>query len=183
MSAYKTIKEYNKLYYLDKSTGLMRETKIFTDSKGFCLEKVVRDSVKNNIKIVARSGATVSWDNQTQELLRTVKKAYKPVILIWLGTCEVTFKEGKYIRVRNFPYQNVEYTLTEYRELRHKIIHVNRQSKIVFIECPYYSMTKPNRNFASQRKTVKNNHSKAQVTYKGNKTGTDKNNNNKAQVA
>ena len=171
----------NFSYY--KNTGLKRETIIFTDSKGFCLEKVVPDSVRNNIKIIARSGATVSWDNHTQELLRTVKKAYKPVILICLGTCEVIFKEGKYIRVRNFPCQNVEYTLTEYRELRHKIIHVNRQSKIVFIECPYYSMTKPNRNFASQRKTVKNNHSKAQVTYKGNKTGTDKNNNNKAQVA
>ena len=140
------------------------------------------DSVRNNIQIVARSGATVSWDNHTQELLRTVKKAYKPVILIWLGTCEVIFKEGKYIRVRNFPCQNVEYTLTEYRELRDKSIHVNRQSKIVFIECPYYSITKANRNFASQRKTDKNNNSKAQVTYNGNKTGTDKNNNNKAQV-
>jgi hypothetical protein len=104
------------------------------------------------------------------------------VILIWLGTCENTFKEGKYIRIRNFPYQIVEYTLTEYRELRDKIIHVNRHSKIVFIACPYYSITKTNRNFASQRKTLKNNHSKAQVTYKGNKAGTDKNNNNKAQV-
>ena len=103
-----------------------------------------------------------------------MKKAYKPVILIWLGTFEVTFKEGKYISVRNFPYQNVEYTFTEYRDLRDKIIHVNRQSKIVLVEYPYYSITKHNRNFASQRKTDKNNNSKAQVTYKGKKTGTCK---------
>ena len=102
-----------------------------------------------------------------KKLLRTVKKAYTPVILIWLVTCEVTFKEGKYIRVWNFPYQNVEYTLTEYREHREKNIHVNRQSKIVFIAYPYYSIIKANRNFASQRKTDKNNNSKAQVTYKG----------------
>jgi len=58
---------------------------------------------------------------------------------------------------------------------------VNRQSKILFIECPYYSITNANRNFESQRKTDQNNNSKAQVTYKGNKTGTDKNNNNKPQ--
>ena len=104
------------------------------------------------------------------------------MILIWLGMCEHTFKEGKYIRIRNFPYQDVKYTLTEYREVRDKIIHVNRQSKSVFIECPYYSINKTNRNFASQRKTDKNNNSKAHVAYKGNKTGTDKNNNKKAQV-
>jgi hypothetical protein len=34
----------------------------------------------------------------------------------------------------------------------------------------------------SKTGTDKNNTNKAQVTYKGNKTGTDKNNNNKAQV-
>jgi hypothetical protein len=68
-----------------------------------------------------------------------VKKAYTPVILICLVTCEVTFKEGKYIRVWNFPYQNVEYTLTEYREHREKIIHVNRQSiNTIVLENPIF---------------------------------------------
>ena len=162
-----------------KSTGLKRETKIFTDSKGFYLEKVIPDSVKYSIKIVVQRYRGKIIHKNYWELSRNPINQWS-----WYGWGRVKrhLRKGSILELGISHTKNVEYTLTEYRELRDKIIHVNRHSKIVFIECPYYSITKTNRNFASQRKTVMNNHSKAQVVYKGNKTGTDKNNNNKAQM-
>jgi len=84
------------------------------------------------------------------------------VILISFGTCELTAKKGKYIYLRQPPYQNVEVCLTEARELKRKLLRANRDAKIYFLECPYYSTIKFNKQEISINKSVSdlNNNSK-----------------------
>ena len=78
-------------------------------------------------------------------LIRKVYQAILPIVLIWLGTCEITEKSGKYINLRDYPYQTIEDTLTKYRELKHRILQANRQAIVIFIERPYYSVIKTNK--------------------------------------
>ena len=72
----------------------------------------------DNLKIIAK-GSTTEWDQEHRDVLfRKVNQARLPIVLIWLGTCEITEKTGKYINLRDYPYQTIEDTLTEYRELK-----------------------------------------------------------------
>jgi hypothetical protein len=78
-------------------------------------------------------------------LLRLVKELKDPIILVWLGTCEITRKVDKYIKLYKYPYQNIEFILTEYRKLRYQIRRKNPSASLYFIECPCYSITKSNK--------------------------------------
>ena len=95
MSVCKTIKEYKKLYNLFKRVELRHETILFTDSKGFCLEQVIPRDFEDKFRIIAKSGATVSWRRHTRDLLHRIRYLEQPIILVWLGTCEITDKRFK----------------------------------------------------------------------------------------
>jgi len=125
-------------------TGLKRETIIFSDSKGLNLKEVIPNCVSDKLSIVARRGAIVFSEEHKKDLYRKVRKAYSPIILIWLGTCKIS-KKDKYIKLRSYPYQNIELVLKEYRELKKEILKINKYAKVLFIECPYYSISKSNR--------------------------------------
>ncbi|CAG2202746.1 unnamed protein product [Mytilus edulis] len=142
MSVNKIIKEYKKVYNLFKRQGLSRDTVLFTDSKGFSLDRIVPDSISDKFHIVAKSGATASNDEHLKTLFAKLEelKTKDPIILIWFGTCEITTK-GKYIYLRNYPYQNIESILTGYRDLRDKILAKFKYVTIIFLDCPYYSIT------------------------------------------
>jgi hypothetical protein len=56
----------------------------------------------------------------------------------------LTAKKGKYIYIRQPPYQNVERCLTEAREAKVKLLRANKEAKIIFLDCPYYSTIKYN---------------------------------------
>jgi hypothetical protein len=60
----------------------------------------------DNLKITAKGSATV-WDQEHRDvLIRQVHQARLPIVLIWLGTCEITEKSGKYINLRDYPLSN-----------------------------------------------------------------------------
>ena len=52
---------------------------------------------------------------------------------------------GKYISLREYPYQSIEFALTEYRVLKDQIIQANSSAKVLFLDCPYYSITRANK--------------------------------------
>jgi hypothetical protein len=151
-------------------TGLKRETITFSDSKGLDLKEVIPNCVSDKLSIVARKGATVFSEEHQKDLYRKVRKAYNPFILIWLGTCEIS-KKDKYIKLRYYPYQNIELVLTEYRELKKEILRINRYAKVLFIEYPYYSISKSNRlrrgTNNSVRESNKNNNTIVRRNYNG----------------
>ena len=52
---------------------------------------------------------------------------------------------GKYIKSSSYPYQNIEFTLTRYRDLRVGILYANSLCSIIFLDIPYYSITIANK--------------------------------------
>ena len=104
------------------------------------------------------------------KLLELVEKSRDPIVLVWLGTCELTEKKGKYISIRhyNYKYQNVEYKLDEYRELLSKIKEANPTATVIFLECPYHSIYAYNsRNNIVNRTSKDNNNNTTIVKTKG----------------
>lgn len=66
-------------------------------------------------------------------------KEKNPIILDWFGTCEIMTR-GKYIYLRNYPYQDTEPILTGYRELKNRLLARYKYVTIFFLEFPYYSV-------------------------------------------
>ena len=115
MSLNKINKEFKKLYRLYKNTDISRETIIFSDSKGFSLRDVLNDRLKQKITVIAKSGANIYNNAHYYKVKKAVKKAKNPVVIVWLGTCDVTEKKGKYISVESYPYQKIEFALNKYK--------------------------------------------------------------------
>ena len=95
--------------------------------------------------MIAQNGASVENKNIVRKLLGIVRKRNYPIVIIWLGTFEITQKTGKYVKIRQYPYQNIEFILSEYRELKNRIKEENKTAKVIFLECPYYSTTRYNK--------------------------------------
>ena len=127
------------------------------DSKGLVLNEFIPNNLKEQFKVVAVSGGTVDNSSLIDKLLRKVRRHRDPIVFVWLGTCELTKKIGKYTSIRHYPfkYQNIEYTIDQYIELRDKIKNLNLGASVTFLECPYYSIHSFNkRNKALNETTI-----------------------------
>lgn len=157
MSVRKIIKERKKVFSEIRNVQLSRETFLFTDSKGVGLTGLLPHS-NTNFSVIYKRGATVYDKDFVNILLEKIHYVRDPVVLVWLGTCEITKKQkkGKYIRLLDYPYQNIENVLTEYRALKGQIERHNPSTTVLFIECPYYSLSRANNKIKSKRaKTTK----------------------------
>ena len=123
-----------------------RDTVLFSESKGKDLRELIPDFVGNKFRILSAKGATVYNMRHVNSLLRLVKELKDPIILVWLGTYEITRKVDKYIKLYKYPYQNIEFILTEYRKLRYQIRRKYPSALVFFIECSSYSITKANKS-------------------------------------
>ena len=97
--------------------------------------------------MIAKSGSTVENETVVSKLLGTVRKRNNPIVIIWLGACEITKKTGKYVKVRQYTHikiLNLHYQNTEI-ELKSRIKEENNTAKVIFLECPYYSITRYNK--------------------------------------
>ena len=135
-------KEFKKLYRLYKSTELSGETIIFSDSKGFSLRDVLNDRLNQKISVIAKGGANIYNDSHYYKVKSAVKKAKRPIVIVWLGTCDITGKKGKYVSAKTYPYQKIEFALSKNRTLKSRLLQANPEATVVFLECPYYSITK-----------------------------------------
>ena len=153
-------KEFKKLYRLYKNTELSRETIIFSDSKGFSLRDVLNDRLNQKISVIAKSGANIYNDSHYYKVKSAVKKSKRPIVIVWLGTCDITGKKGKYVSVKTYPYQKIEFAISKNRTLKSRLSQANPEATVVFLECPYYSITRFNKFKItnSNSKTATNKH-------------------------
>ena len=115
-------------------------TCLITDSKGDCVKRV-SPSI-GRFEIISKKGTNFADNDFIHSVAEKIKEDNKPIILFWFGTCQLTAKKGKYIYIRQPPYQNIERCLTEAREAKEK--RANKEAKIIFLDCPYYSTIKYN---------------------------------------
>lgn len=160
MSMSKINKEYKKLYrlYRRSSSFLNSNVILLSDSKRLALNEILSDDQKRKIRVIAKRDVTITDIELARKVVRAVKNFSDPIVVVWFGTCEITDKEGKYITIKSHPYQNIGFTLTKYREFRDKLLRENHNTKIVFLECPYYRYSISRYNSRSRKcKDINNN--------------------------
>lgn len=139
---------------------------VLSDSKAKYLKCCVnkRSSFESKPEWVYRGGWTsangLQWVNEN---LRQFKQQHGPVCLfVWLGTCNLTQKNGKYISLRN----QSSKVLCLFREDLKKIREIcsSNNVKVVFFHIPYYSIKAWNQskghkspeNFSEEDKQLQN---------------------------
>jgi hypothetical protein len=74
--------------------------------KGDCVKRV-SPSI-GRFEIISKKGTNFADNDFIHSVAEKIKEDNKPIILFWFGTCELTAKKGKYIYIRQPPYQNIE---------------------------------------------------------------------------
>lgn len=69
--------------------------------------------------------ATINSNGLVRSLKHKVKGARKPIIIIWMGTCELTRKDGASITLTDEPYDLVNRMIESCKQLRTDLLHIN----------------------------------------------------------
>lgn len=139
--------------YLDNSADLeislpqrRKTAAILTDSKGSYLHQHVTNTIENEIIWWCKPGRTseegINWLNNNID--SKLRRYGDLCIYLWLGTCDLTHKNGKYISLNESHHRDSAHIIRRFREL--SILARQKQFKIVFLEIPYYSIKEWNRS-------------------------------------
>jgi len=136
-------KEYKRLAQENPFPDFKQHTYLITDSKGAAIRRVVPSIAR--FHIIDKSGVNAADKKFIKRVSEEIKDKDRPIVIIWFGTCELTRKSGKYLKLRESPFQNIEICLTECRKFKKRLLEANKSALIVFLECPYYSIKKYNK--------------------------------------
>ena len=136
--------------YINREILELKSTKIFksnrsayliSDSKGKDLQFLKE---KKYLKFLYKGGAEIT-NSVIQQYARyqvTRSQNKYPVILFWFGTCSLTTKNSAGIFViKNNLDQIVDQIIDNYKSTKKELLKLNHRAKIVFLECPYYSLS------------------------------------------
>ena len=114
---------------------------LVSDSKGFTLRNFCKDR-HFPIESWCQSGATTSQlvDIIEERLPKAIKRHHSIIIYLWAGTCDLTYKEGRYIKLRHKSFKSVNNILEQYRRAI-KIIESYTNADIKFVDCPILSIS------------------------------------------
>ena len=149
MSFPKIIKDYNKLLKEEQtcSPPLSNiDTYLIGGSKSRYTEACADIQHKRQIEISYKGGAKVANDNFKRHFLKSINQ----IVFLWFGTCEITFKTGiSFIELDPDPHARVHEVIERYIRLKQEIIRRNPNSKVLFLECTYFSIIEWNRRKGS----------------------------------
>ena len=95
------------------------------------------------MKFYYRGGAEITNENiQSYAEHQILNRRNKyPVLLFWFGTCSFTEKINGLFVLKDNIEQIVDELINTYIETKQKLLKLNRRAKIIFLECPYYSLS------------------------------------------
>ena len=142
MTLAKITKDYRKLALEYSVECFDNYTLLVSDSKGACIRRVTPTT--GRFEIISKPGTTYADQDFLEKVITKIEGRRYPNILLWMGTCEITVKQGSIIKIRDPPYQNIDQCIVEAIAFKNKLERANPEAKIAFIECPYYSPIKYN---------------------------------------
>jgi len=122
---------------------------LLSDSKGICLKKQVRTnaSVEKQIVWWCEGGASIQKQYRwLQKNLETEVALIGPIHLyIWLGTCNLTTKKGKFISLTSHDSTTVT-LISDYIRKINDLVLSSPECKVTALELPEYSIVSYNKN-------------------------------------
>ena len=96
-----------------------------------------------------RSGATLDNPILKQYVDRHISRFNKPIVILFFNTCHLTkptYIRSKYVDLVDNADDIVNITIEKYREYKQTRLYRRPSAKIVFLECPFYSIPKWNQH-------------------------------------
>ena len=121
-------------------TATDKITLLIGDSKARGLQQNL--AYNTAITINYRSGAKIQYLNTTY-VQNLIKRTYRPFILLWFGTNEltrITRKPENYIDIIDNIEECIPTLINSYLQYKQLIYTINRGSNVIFLEVPYYSI-------------------------------------------
>lgn len=115
----------------------LRRAFLMTDSKGRYLEMQVNRG-EDIVDIVWQSSARVDNTELLNRLLEKIDNLDRPLVFVWLGTCEFTEKERGQISLRKN--NSVNDVVLRLRNVKRDILQKNPSTEVVFLKCPIFSI-------------------------------------------
>ena len=128
------------------SDELKHNALIVGDSKVRHIEQQM--SAKTNLSSFWRSGAILSNDSLNKHIDRHIARFRKPIVILLFNTCyltTVTNRETKYIDLVSNSDDIVNIVIEKYREFKQRRLLIKPSTRIIFLECPFYSIVEWNR--------------------------------------
>ena len=93
-----------------------------------------------------RLGARCNNTTLRDYAIHKAKTTYKPVILYWFGTCELTDKgPDGFLNLVTNPESRIEQVIRTYQIAKGKILMKNSGATVIFIECPFINIVNWNK--------------------------------------
>lgn len=113
-------------------------TIIVADSKGRELQKQ-RDR-DTHVRIYYQPGAKLRNTYLDLTIKRHLNTKYKPKVLIWLGTCELTAKSRNGFVLQPDVVNYVNTLILSYQAYKEELLAINSRATIIFLECPFFEL-------------------------------------------
>ncbi|CAG2188875.1 unnamed protein product [Mytilus edulis] len=126
--------------------GFQYKTPILvSDSKGFTLRNACKEK-EFPLESWSKSGATteVLVDLIKSRIEKSIKRHQHVIIYLWSGTCDLTKKEGRFIKLKSHSKQSIQ-TIEEQYNRAINIVSKYQNAEIKFIDCPLLSISNWNK--------------------------------------
>ena len=123
---------------------------LISDSKGRYIKGELSNSEQSFVKIIPISGTKCADPIIKRNVRRELLTNSISTVLLWFGTCELTTKTGRTVSLCETS-EVVSRIIESYRSIRSEILSVSPSTKVLFIECPYYSIDKWNNLHANTK--------------------------------
>ncbi|CAG2228076.1 unnamed protein product [Mytilus edulis] len=126
--------------------GFQYKTPILvSDSKGFTLRNACKEK-EFPLESWCKSGAIteVLVDLIKSRIEKSIKRHQHVIIYLWSGTCDLTKKEGRFIKIKSHSKQSIQ-TIEEQYNRAINIVSKYQNAEIKFIDCPLLSISNWNK--------------------------------------
>lgn len=127
--------------------GFQYKTAILvSDSKGYTLRNNCQD-YNFPLELWGKSGATTrELVNIIEERIhKAIQRHHQIIIYLWSGTCDLTTKKGKYIKLKHHNNTSVKAIIKQY-ERAISIVNRYDNAEIKLIDCPILSISQWNKH-------------------------------------
>ena len=133
-------------YSSELTEDLKHNALLIGDSKLRHLENEMTN--KTHVMSFWRSGATLENPALRKHVDRHISKYNKPIVICLFNTCYLTSVSDrirKYIEITQNSDDIVNFIIEQYTQFKQERLYRRPSAKIIFIECPYYSIIEWNR--------------------------------------
>ena len=104
-------------------------------------------TAKTNLTNFWRKGAEIDNTRLNPHIYRHIQRQTNPIVLLWFGTCHLTKftdQSRTFIDIVDNHDEIINRIVDKYTQFKQRLIYKKSTTTVIFIDCPYFSITEWN---------------------------------------